>query len=138
MSFIRLVLTHGLHHAGLSCVSLHWNDVLEAVQRNDALACVPHVEDVLHFGTQFLSQRRKGQRFIITFILNQARLISTRRAYLGGFVAAVVLQSLIQVTVGTGAFSFAHIKYGVDKCVETLLRGHGVAAERQVLCHPDR
>lgn len=43
-------LTDSIHHARLSGVCLHWNDVLEAVQRDDALARVPHLKDVLHFG----------------------------------------------------------------------------------------
>lgn len=42
------------------------------------------------------------------------------------------------MAVGTGAFSFAHVKYGVNKCLETLLRAHGVAAEREVFSHPGK
>ena len=42
------------------------------------------------------------------------------------------------MAVGAGAFSFAHIKYGMDKSLETLMRSHAVTAEREVFCHPDR
>lgn len=55
--------------------------------------------------------------------------------YLGGFVPSVILQGLIQVAVGARAFPFAHIKYSINKCLETLLWGHGVTAERQVFRH---
>lgn len=61
-----------------------------------------------------------------------------RRANLGGLLPPVVLQGLVQVAVRTRALSFAHVKYGLNKGVETLLRAGGVAAERQVLCHPDK
>lgn len=57
------VLTDGLHHAGLSGVSLHWNDILETMQRDDALSSVPDLQNLLHFGAQFLSHRRERQRF---------------------------------------------------------------------------
>lgn len=62
-----VVLTDGLHHAGLSCVSLDWNDILETMQRDDALPGIPHLKDMLHFGAQILSQRRKRQYFIHRF-----------------------------------------------------------------------
>lgn len=57
------------------------------------------------------------------------------RLYFGGFLSSVVLQGLVKVAVGAGTFAFAHIKYGVNKCLEALLWGHGVAAEWQVVCH---
>lgn len=52
-----MFLTDSLHHAGLSGVGLHRDDVLEAVQRDDALARPPHLEDVLHLGAQSLPHR---------------------------------------------------------------------------------
>ena len=55
---VQLVLTNGLHHACLSCVGLHWNDILETVQRDDALFGTPHLKNVLHFGAQFLREQR--------------------------------------------------------------------------------
>lgn len=58
----RVFLTDSLHHAGLSGVGLHRNDVLEAVQRDDALARLPHLEDVLHLGAQSLPHRAKTQQ----------------------------------------------------------------------------
>lgn len=57
------------------------------------------------------------------------------RLYFGGFLSSVVLQGLVKVAVGAGTFAFAHIKYGVNKCLEALLWGHGVAAEWQVVRH---
>lgn len=39
------------------------------------------------------------------------------------------------MAIWTGAFSFAHIKYRINKCLETLLCGHGVTAEWEVFCH---
>lgn len=39
------------------------------------------------------------------------------------------------MAVGAGAFSFAHIKYSMNKCLETLLWGHGATAEWQVFRH---
>lgn len=42
------------------------------------------------------------------------------------------------MTVGTGAFSFANIKYSMDKSLETLLWGHGVTAKGKVFCHSVR
>lgn len=57
------------------------------------------------------------------------------RLYFGGFLSSVVLQGLVKVAVGAGTFAFAHIKYGVSKCLEALLWGHGVAAEWQVVRH---
>lgn len=65
LNFTLLLLTNGLHHAGLSCVSLHWNDVLEAMQWNDALFGIPYLKNVLHFAAQFLSQKRNGKVFYI-------------------------------------------------------------------------
>lgn len=53
------VPTDSLHHAGLPRVRLHWNDILEAMQRDDALIGIPHLENVLHFGTQLLSHREE-------------------------------------------------------------------------------
>lgn len=55
--------------------------------------------------------------------------------YFGGFLSSVVLQGLIEVAVGAGTFAFAHIKYGMNKCLEALLWGQGVASEWQVVCH---
>ena len=43
-------LTHSVHHAGLSCVGLHRDDVLEAVQDHNAVAAAPHLQDLLHLG----------------------------------------------------------------------------------------
>lgn len=42
------------------------------------------------------------------------------------------------MTVGAGAFSFANIKYSMDKSLETLLWGHGVTAKGKVFCHSVR
>lgn len=42
------------------------------------------------------------------------------------------------MTVGTGAFSFANIKYSMDKSLETLLWGHGVTAKGKVFGHSVR
>lgn len=39
------------------------------------------------------------------------------------------------MAIWTGAFSFAHIKYSINKCLETLLCGHGVTAEWEVFRH---
>lgn len=57
-ALVQLVLTNGFHHACLSCVGLHWNDILETVQRDDALLGAPHLKNVLHFGAQFLREQR--------------------------------------------------------------------------------
>ena len=42
------------------------------------------------------------------------------------------------MAVRTGAFSFAYIKYSVDKRLETLLLTHGATAEWEVLRHSGR
>lgn len=57
------VLTDGLHHAGLSGVRLHWDDVLETVQGDDSLSGGPNLKDVLHFGAQLLENGKKGMQF---------------------------------------------------------------------------
>lgn len=55
-------LTNRLHHTGLSCVGFHRNNILETMQRDDTLPCVPHLKDVLDFGAQFLWQGRTKKR----------------------------------------------------------------------------
>lgn len=83
-------LTDSIHHARLSGVRLHWNDILEAVQRDDALARVPHLKDVLHFGAQFLPHRRKRSSGYEMFYLVH-RADQRHPADLGGFIPSVVL-----------------------------------------------
>lgn len=61
------LLTDSLHHARLPGVRLHWNHVLEAVQRDDALLGVPHLKDVLHFGAQFLPHGSKRSSYYRCF-----------------------------------------------------------------------
>lgn len=58
-------LTDGLHHAGLSCVRFHRNDVLKTVQRDDTLSGSPHLENVLHFWTKFLLKEEKQPCYLL-------------------------------------------------------------------------
>ncbi len=77
------ILTNGLNHASLSCVRLHWNDILEAMQRDNALLGVPHLKNVLHFGAQCLSQSEERDSVSLShftsylFTLCSQRLINT-------------------------------------------------------------
>lgn len=86
-------LTDSLHHAGLSGVRLHWNDVLEAVQWDDALVRLPHLKDVLHFGAQFLPHRQKRKKRSSSYWMFHlvGRADQRHPANLGGFVPSVVL-----------------------------------------------
>lgn len=88
-------LTDSIHHARLSGVRLHWNDILEAVQRDDTLARVPHLKDVLHFGAQFLphgktknKKQKKAQRLLDVLVHHADQ---RHPADLGGFIPTVVL-----------------------------------------------
>jgi hypothetical protein len=50
------LLTQSINHAGLACVCLAGNNVLENVQGNDSQPFTPDIFDHRHFGT-FLSKK---------------------------------------------------------------------------------
>lgn len=87
----KTVFTDSFHHAGLSGVSFHWDNILKAVQRNDTLASIPHLKDVLHFAAQFLNQKTQEDGFVHTPIIIDFLILLCVSPYLGGFISFVVL-----------------------------------------------